>query len=576
MKKTTRSRTHPLTAALVAALGIGLHAVDALAATRIAVTTADDAGTTDTCTLRQAIAAMNDGGVATMSACVTSTISGIDTIVFDTSVFPPNGANAITLADTPNNQLTVTDTHLVVDASANGNVTVQRAATATNAFGILYAITSYGTLTLDSLTIANGKLTASQPSGAALGAGIASVYTTLTLDNSVVSGNDNASAGYAAGGGIAVYAGDLVLNDSTVGGNHVSGNSGTSGMGGGVFVRQKIETQTGGNATIADSRIIDNTAQGNGGGLHVGGALTLIRSQVSGNSAGKDGGGIKLYGTSTLTDSTIRDNTATRNGGGILAAGGYYGAPAALLTLDASTVSGNHVTAVSGSRGGGLFTRVGNLSLINSTLAGNSTAASGYGYGGAIYVKQNDFPITLRQTTIASNTAARRGGGLMIMSSGAGAVTFDGSLFANTDAPSSGGGNIGVSIGGITVEGDGNLVFPGAPPPGDVINAAFSTAPINGDPKLGPLADNGGPTQTMLPGAGSAAVDAMAATDGRCPLATDQRGMIRPDPAGAQSSPTPCDIGAVEAGSISDAIFADGFDARRTFGTGDAAALVKD
>lgn len=66
---------------------------------------------------------------------------------------------------------------------------------------------------------------------------------------------------------------------------------------------------------------------------------------------------------------------------------------------------------------------------------------------------------------------------------------------------------------------------------------------------LGPLQDNGGPTPTMLPGAGSAAIDAIAPPD--CTQAVDQRGMARPWGAG-------CDIGAVEV--VVDLIFADGFD----------------
>ncbi len=561
MKTTTRFRARPLAAALIAGLGIGVDAGGAFAATRITVDTTDDAGSNTTCTLRQAITAMNAGGVTTGSACVASTVSGVDTIVFDTTAFPPGGTNTITLADAANNQLSITDTNLVIDASANGNVTVQRAATATNAFGIFYAMTPYGSLTIDSLTIANGKLAASQPSGAALGAGISSVYTSLTLANSVVTGNSSSTSGYAAGGGIAVYAGDLTLTGSTVSDNSVAGFSGASGMGGGLFVRQKIATRTGGNATVTDSQILGNSAKGNGGGLHVGGSLTMTDSRVSGNTAGAEGGGIKLYGASTVKRSTISGNTAVSRGGGIVAAGGYYGVPAALLTLDASTLSGNRVTAASGSRGGGLFTRVGNLSFINSTIADNAAAASGYGYGGGIYIKQNTYPITMRQTTIASNTAARRGGGLMIMTSGAGTVTFDGTLFANTAAPPDGGGNIAVTNGSIAIAGAGNLVFPGAPPPSDVINAAFVVAPVDGNPRLGPLADNGGPTQTLLPGAGSAAIDAIPEANGECPLRTDQRGMIRPDPAGA-ASPTPCDIGAVEAGSISDEIFADGFERR--------------
>lgn len=553
MKTTTRIRARPLAAALLAGLGLAMHGADAFAATRIAVTSANDAGSSDTCTLRQAIAAMNGGGDTGGTACVASTISGVDTIVFDTGVFPPGGTNTITLADAADNQLAVTDTNLVIDASANGNVTVQRAAAAANAFGIFYAYTMDGTLTIDSLTIANGKLTAPQPSGAALGAGIASIYTTLTLDHCLVTGNDIATAGYGAGGGIFVYAADLTLTGSTVSNNSVSGFSGASGMGGGIFVRQNIETQVGGNATISGSHITGNTAQGNGGGLHVGATLAMTRSSVSGNAAGGDGGGIKLYGVSTLTASTISGNTAVNHGGGIVAAGGYYDVPAALLTLDASTLSGNRATSSSG-RGGGIYTRVGNMSFVNSTLYGNS-APGAFGYGGAVFVLQNSGPIAMRQTTVASNTAGNRGGGLMIMSGDAAAVTFDGSLFANANTPPGNGGNIAVNDGSITIDGAANLVFPGATP-GDVINAAFASAPIDADPLLGPLADNGGPTQTSLPGAGSAAINAAACGDAP---PVDQRGMIRPDP-GSVHAPTPCDIGAVEADSIPDRIFANGFD----------------
>jgi hypothetical protein len=60
------------------------------------------------------------------------------------------------------------------------------------------------------------------------------------------------------------------------------------------------------------------------------------------------------------------------------------------------------------------------------------------------------------------------------------------------------------------------------------------------DPKLGALQDNGGATQTIALGTGSAALDAVPATGAGCP-ATDQRGVPRPAPAGGA-----CDIGAYE------------------------------
>ena len=60
------------------------------------------------------------------------------------------------------------------------------------------------------------------------------------------------------------------------------------------------------------------------------------------------------------------------------------------------------------------------------------------------------------------------------------------------------------------------------------------SAPL--DPKLGSLADNGGPTRTHALLAGSPAIDAASTPD--CPT-TDQRGVLRPQRAA-------CDIGSYE------------------------------
>jgi hypothetical protein len=60
-----------------------------------------------------------------------------------------------------------------------------------------------------------------------------------------------------------------------------------------------------------------------------------------------------------------------------------------------------------------------------------------------------------------------------------------------------------------------------------------------GDPGLGPLAANGGPTLTRLPAASSPLLDAIPAAACAPGVTADQRGVARPQ-AGA------CDIGAVE------------------------------
>ncbi|HMJ13493.1 MAG TPA: choice-of-anchor Q domain-containing protein, partial [Polyangiaceae bacterium] len=65
--------------------------------------------------------------------------------------------------------------------------------------------------------------------------------------------------------------------------------------------------------------------------------------------------------------------------------------------------------------------------------------------------------------------------------------------------------------------------------PGDVQGAANFA--------LGPIADNGGPVATMLPGAGSVLIDAIPRA--ACTLTADARGVSRPQGSG-------CDVGAVE------------------------------
>ena len=78
-----------------------------------------------------------------------------------------------------------------------------------------------------------------------------------------------------------------------------------------------------------------------------------------------------------------------------------------------------------------------------------------------------------------------------------------------------------------------------------LVNGCYAMAPIP-DPKLGPLQNNGGPTQTMALLAGSPAIDTgnpAGCTDGKGHLLiTDQRGLPRPDTEDSHG----CDMGAYE------------------------------
>jgi hypothetical protein len=77
------------------------------------------------------------------------------------------------------------------------------------------------------------------------------------------------------------------------------------------------------------------------------------------------------------------------------------------------------------------------------------------------------------------------------------------------------------------VDGGHNISFPDT-----------TCAGANGDPKLGALVGNGGRTETMALGEGSAAIDVVPSSGAGC-TATDQRGVIRPQR-------TACDAGAFE------------------------------
>ncbi len=62
---------------------------------------------------------------------------------------------------------------------------------------------------------------------------------------------------------------------------------------------------------------------------------------------------------------------------------------------------------------------------------------------------------------------------------------------------------------------------------------------LTGDPRLGPLSENGGPTESIALRPGSAALEAIPAGDSSCAQSTDQRGVQRPVGRG-------CDVGAFE------------------------------
>jgi CSLREA domain-containing protein len=302
--------------------------------------------------------------------------------------------------------------------------------------------------------------------------------------------------------------------------------------------------------TLTNAAVSQNASDTGGGGIQSDATVTLTNVTVSDNASGTGGGGISSSGSVTLSDTVVEGNSSGAGGGGIAASAG--------LSLTDVAVTGN-----TASTGGGGISASADLTLTNVTVNGNSAGSGGGGITASAL-------LTLTNVTISGNTADTGGGGI---TAGAGGTLNNVTITANTadddgNGTGDGGGiSLGVAVslantlvarnaddspgvqapdcaGPVTSQGY-NLIGIGDPPcvftasTGDLVGTAAS--PI--DPLLGPLADNGGPTDThaLLPG--SPAIDAgNPATPGSgfpaCAL-TDQRGFFRL---------SRCDIGAYEAG----------------------------
>jgi hypothetical protein len=291
------------------------------------------------------------------------------------------------------------------------------------------------------------------------------------------------------GAGVRDIGSTVSLTDCTVSGNSASVN------GGGIY------NQNGGQLTLTDCTVSGNTTAGGGAGLYTvvrGSTTTLTDCTVSSNSAGGSGGGLSSDATTMLTNCTVSDNSAPTEGGGIANVGGT-------TTLTNCTVYGNST----GDNGGGIANDSATTTLTNCTVSGNSASQ-----GGGLW---SDATATLGNTIVALNTAAS---GPDVSVSSSGNITSKGNnLIGKTDG-SSGWGSSDLT---------GTIAHP-----------------LN--PLLGPLGNDGGPTETMALLSGSPAIDAGAnSISGLTIPTTDQRGALR-GPAGVNAG-THVDIGAYEATS---------------------------
>jgi CSLREA domain-containing protein len=501
----------------------------AWAATITVNSLADDAdGADGECTLREAITSANTdtaSGTAT-GECAAGSATENDVINF---ALPGTAPWTVNLTA----ELPPLASNIEIDGPGDDQLTVTRPDTAEN-FRIFTVTGDTTVVTISGMTISNGNV----------------------VDNT-------------DGGGILIAdSGTLTVTDSTISGNF------TEDAGAGIA----IDEDTDGTLTVTGSTITDNTAEfDNGGGISNAGTgtVTVTDSTISGNFTGHEGGALANDGDGTLmvtgstigpdnfsdseggiyngvgsiltvTGSTITDNSTNSDGGGIDNSG--------TLTVTDSTISGNTSGPSSfGGEGGGIRSGTGffdpdeTTTIINSTISGNTAAGEG-AVGGGVY---NSFGLTVIEFSTITNNTVEDAEGTVQNDQGSG-VASDGDentttevlstiisenqgtdvdFFTNFGTPT----NSFVSN-GYNLIGDGNAT--------GAFNQTGDTTGVS-DPKLGDLADNGGPTMTHALLTDSPAIDKGPPSTSCPPPSTDQRGVTRPQDGNADSTPV-CDIGSFE------------------------------
>jgi hypothetical protein len=266
----------------------------------------------------------------------------------------------------------------------------------------------------------------------------------------------------------------------------ISGNDSYSGFG--------VITIRGG--TISNCTIVDNSGANSGSILGTGGNVTITNCTISDNT-GFDTGAIGNSGTLTISNSTISNNFSGLSVGGISNSG--------TLTISNSTISGNEGQSV-----GGILNN-GTLIVSNSTISGNVVYvphAQSFGGIANLAPSSTNATVTLLNCTLADNTGTQLYSGLGLVQLRNVIIAGDGTapnLSASVGDPF-------ISLGHNLSSDNGSGFLTG---PGDLLNV---------NPLLGPLQDNGGPTETMALLPGSPAVDAGDPTQLGTP---DQRGVVR-------------------------------------------------
>lgn len=244
------------------------------------------------------------------------------------------------------------------------------------------------------------------------------------------------------------------------------------------------------------------SVNGSGGVLAVDGPLVVTGGTYTGNGASHSGMAIDGTSDADVASATFQDNVtfeALRVAGHLSAARSQFLGNGA--GVHAASLEANGVTIANSQRDG---IDAASASLVNVSLSGNGGTAVATS---ELTVDQSTFVDNAANMTATSPSIARSvivaRAGTAICAPGTRVAASSYNWFSDESCDLSGTGD-------------------------EQSNAAFD---------LGPLADNGGPVQTLLPGPNSVLLDRIPPA--ACPVAVDARGVTRPQGSG-------CDVGAVE------------------------------
>jgi hypothetical protein len=404
-----------------------------------------------------------------------------------------------------------------------------------SAGGILLYSEDYSgsTLSMSGDTVSGNSASGYEGTGGVAGDAVSESTVTMDVTGSTFTANHAPNGGY--GGAIASTSNQTYISSTLrLVGDHFmsntagSGASGEEGYGGAVLTYDYTQLQASGCTFTGNVAAGTAIAGGDGGAVYDAtyGGSSYVGDTVTSNRAtgkGSYGGGLYLYpyyGGALVAQSTFRGNAATYGGG-------IYVTEYTLDVLNSTFVGNTAGSPHAAGEGGGLYVADDAVSITNSTLSGNQamSGGGGTGEGGAVFFYEGGSQAYFFDTI--SGNAAAKGGGIYVEESG----LLRGTVLTGNHATLHGGAESDCFSSSAKLASAGGNVFR----TGGCVQALTAGDVVTAQPRLGPLANNGGPTLTMALLAKSPAIGAVAT--GCAP--TDQRGAHRPT--------TGCDAGAYEA-----------------------------